>query len=288
MAGDWIRIEKSTIDKPEITTIAARLGTTPERVFCLCFRLWSWADTHSATGTVPGSTPATVDTLLGLPGLANALIEVGWLSIRSGGEIEFPNFERHMGKNAKLRAAAAERARRYREKKRHAHVTRTKRDAVTFPLLSSSLDSEKEKEEEKHPREGGLGEGGARDAARVARDAPENFAVSAPGLAQAWIFYQRNTRRGRDDLEAVTSFFGELLRQGKSGPELLADIQSGERDRAEYLWEFRRRINGTQSRPGVGFTTRIPTPRDSLARAEGKICRVGQAPEESNGLANPT
>jgi len=115
MAGDWLKVEKDTPWKIEILFLADRLKISRHEAFSRCFMIWSWADSHSADGFVQRLSPDWVDVLVGLPGFAAALIETGWLRVRSGG-LEFPHFNRHMGQSAKARGLAARRASRARSR----------------------------------------------------------------------------------------------------------------------------------------------------------------------------
>ncbi len=42
MAGDWMKVEKVTPDKPEIEAMASKLELDPDAVFGKCFRIWRW------------------------------------------------------------------------------------------------------------------------------------------------------------------------------------------------------------------------------------------------------
>ena len=136
MAGDWLKVEKDTPEKPEIFAIAETLGMDPEKVFAKCFKLWAWADSHTTDGNAQGVTPSRVDELLHAPGFAVALAEVGWLSIRSGA-LQIPNFGRHMGQSGKTRALTAKRV--------AAHKARQGNDKVTPDALPEKRREEKSK-----------------------------------------------------------------------------------------------------------------------------------------------
>jgi len=122
MAGDWLKIEKDTPEKPEVQVIAEILGITPEEVFGRCFKVWRWGDSVTTNGYVQSVTLTTVDRLSGLAGFGQALVEVGWLHVRSG-SLQIPNFDRHMGQSAKNRALTARRMARSRDDKCDADVT---------------------------------------------------------------------------------------------------------------------------------------------------------------------
>ena len=110
MAGDWMKVEKSTPDKPEIYAIADLLSIDPDAVFGKCFRIWSWFDDHTTNGKTNGCSVSKmlVDRLVSVSGFADCMISVGWL-VEESGCIYAKNFERHNGKTAKNRALTANR-----------------------------------------------------------------------------------------------------------------------------------------------------------------------------------
>lgn len=120
MAGDWLKVEKSTPEKPEVMAVAALLNVSLGDAFLGCFRVWCWADLHTKNGHLLYATPQAVDSIARLPGLSDALIKIGWLQVREN-SLAIPNFDRHMGHSAKQRVDAAERQREHRN--RHASVT---------------------------------------------------------------------------------------------------------------------------------------------------------------------
>jgi|GEM_PF-1786804 len=129
MAGDWIKIEKSTLDKPEIMAIASKLSLSHELVFAKCVKLWSWMDTHSSDGFCKGVNVSWVDVFVQVPGFGQAMLDVGWLRDRSGA-LEFPNFNRHCGDTAKSRAASFKRQIKHREKRKNGQIPGTLRRHV--------------------------------------------------------------------------------------------------------------------------------------------------------------
>lgn len=128
MAGDWLKIEKDTPEKPEVFAISEKLRISVGDAFLGCFRLWRWADTHTSDGSVPNLPAEAIDTVTRLPGFSQALVAVGWLQVESG-TLTLPNFDRHMGQSAKKRVYGAERQRRFRSQDGNASVTR-RRDSI--------------------------------------------------------------------------------------------------------------------------------------------------------------
>jgi len=125
MAGDWIKIEVVTPDKPEIDAIAELLGASVNEVLGGLIRLWIWADQQTVDGNAVGVTKSAIDRHSGVAGFADALLSpgVGWLSRGENGGFAFPNFSRHNGQTAKNRALTAKRVREYKQRKGNAKVT---------------------------------------------------------------------------------------------------------------------------------------------------------------------
>lgn len=115
MAGDWLKVEKVTPDKPEIDAMAAALSMDPDAVFGKCFRLWRWFDDHTVDGNAPSVTRALVDRRVGVTGFAAAMESVGWLIVGADG-VALPKFERHNGQTGKQRALTAKRVAEHKSK----------------------------------------------------------------------------------------------------------------------------------------------------------------------------
>ena len=109
MAGDWLKIEANTPDKPEVIGIADMLSIHPAHAFGCLFMVWRWFDQHTTEGNASFVTKVTVDRLAGVTGFADAMVNVGWLSVLGDGSIALPNFGRHNGETAKQRGLTAKR-----------------------------------------------------------------------------------------------------------------------------------------------------------------------------------
>lgn len=118
MAGDWIKVEENTPDKPEICEMAKILNLDPDAVTGKLIRIWAWA---SRNCHVDGVTSVTVSALLnrcsGVDGFCEAMLKVGWLVLEND-SFRFPNFDRHISEPAKTRALNARRAEKCRNKKK--------------------------------------------------------------------------------------------------------------------------------------------------------------------------
>lgn len=110
MAEFWVKIEKSTPDKPEIFEIAEELSIDPDAVIGKLVRVWCWIDSNSADGHIKSVTHVLIDRLTSHKGFALAMENCGWLE-----KNRIPNFDRHLGESAKKRAKDSERKRKSRE-----------------------------------------------------------------------------------------------------------------------------------------------------------------------------
>lgn len=103
MAGDWIKFEHTTSDKPEVVRMATLLRIDQDAVVGKLLRVWVWADLNSVDGKTVGITEAFVDRITCRRGFAAAMRAVGWLH-GDDGSLSFANFSRHNGATAKSRA----------------------------------------------------------------------------------------------------------------------------------------------------------------------------------------
>ncbi len=116
MAGEWIKLEKCTFDKPEVIAMADALEISEAQVVgCLAW-VWSWFDSQTTNGNAPSVTVAFVNRKVGVAGFGEAMLSTGWLTENSAkdGGLTMPNFDRHNSKSAKKRALTAQRQQRYR------------------------------------------------------------------------------------------------------------------------------------------------------------------------------
>jgi hypothetical protein len=148
MAGDWIKVETSTPDKPEIFRMSAVLGIDVDSVLGKCIRFWAWADANTEDGIVDAKTSTGVDALMlqidrmcSHQGFSNALFSVGWLEFSTDRtSVIIPSFAYHNGDSAKKRAAKSKRQQKWRDGKRQKDQgenvdakTSTDVDATAYP-----------------------------------------------------------------------------------------------------------------------------------------------------------
>ncbi|WP_146018698.1 hypothetical protein [Akkermansia muciniphila] len=137
MAGDWIKVEHTTPDKPEVVKLAGILGIDQDAVVGKLLRLWIWADQQSVSGNAITVTNSFLDRLVFCPGFAAGLVKVGWLNGREG-LLSIPNFDRHNGQSAKNRANTNRRVANSR-KAHHERVVKTCNENVTLEPLQKPL-----------------------------------------------------------------------------------------------------------------------------------------------------
>lgn len=109
LAGEWLKFDKATPDKPEVFAIASQLDLDPDAVVGKLLRVWSWFDTHTADGNAPCVSPALLDRCAGVSGFVSAMQKAGWIVVENGGCL-LPNFDRHCGETAKQRGLQAKRS----------------------------------------------------------------------------------------------------------------------------------------------------------------------------------
>lgn len=109
MAGEWLKMECATPDKPEVLALTVKMGwDDPDLTVGKLFRLWRWFDQQTTDGNARGVTPALLDRQVGVTGFIEAVASVGWLHVDDGG-VALVKFDRHNGATAKSRAQTAKR-----------------------------------------------------------------------------------------------------------------------------------------------------------------------------------
>jgi hypothetical protein len=121
LAGDWLKMEHATPDKPEVWQMAGILNINADEVFGKLFRVWRWFDQHTEDGNAIGVSYSLIDRVAGVNGFAEAMTLSGWLH-QNGHLLSLPNFTRHNGKTAKNRALTNERVAKHRNA---SNVTKT-------------------------------------------------------------------------------------------------------------------------------------------------------------------
>lgn len=186
MAGDWIKFESATPDKPEVWAIAAALGIDPDAVVGKLLRVWGWFDQQTENGNAPSVSKMLLDRLVGVTGFCKAVIDADWMN-DDGVTLSLPHFDRHNGKTAKNRATTAKRVAAFKNKPEKSNATTN--DKVT----QEPLPKEEKRREEKilkdlvtpsaTPRKKA---GRLPDDWRPAREYLEAAKLIKPDLTQEW------------------------------------------------------------------------------------------------------
>ena len=108
MAGDWIKFELTTLDKPEVCQIADLADIDPDAVVGKLMRVWGWFDQQTENGNAPSVSKKLLDRLVGVIGFCDHMKSVAWMD-EADGVISLPHFDRHNGKTAKNRLLTAKR-----------------------------------------------------------------------------------------------------------------------------------------------------------------------------------
>jgi len=118
MAGDWIKVEHATLDKPEIAMAAEVLGISEADSFYLFMRYWVWLDQNldeARVGLVPFVSRRSLETKFKCPGFAGMLESLGWAQFDDEQRIlTVVNWDRHNGKSAQSRAVEQRKKKRQR------------------------------------------------------------------------------------------------------------------------------------------------------------------------------
>ncbi|WP_339521764.1 DnaT-like ssDNA-binding domain-containing protein [Pseudomonas sp. EA_35y_Pfl2_R111] len=157
MAGDWIKFELITLDKPEVCQLADLAGIDPDAVVGKLLRVWGWFDQHTEDGNAPSVSKRLLDRLVGVTGFCDSMIYVGWMVEVDGEEghwIALPNFGRHNGETAKKRLLGAKRAASHKARGTAANA---KSNAGS---VSDALPREDKRREDQHNSTGASGSSG--------------------------------------------------------------------------------------------------------------------------------
>ncbi|WP_247842247.1 DnaT-like ssDNA-binding domain-containing protein [Pseudomonas sp. MWU12-3103b] len=122
MAGDWIKFELATMDKPEVCQIADLADIDQDAVVGKLMRVWAWFDQQTEKGNAPSVSKKLLDRSVGVIGFCDHMKAVGWMD-ECDGVISLPHFERHNGKTGKNRALTAKRVSNHKTKSNAGSVT---------------------------------------------------------------------------------------------------------------------------------------------------------------------
>ena len=176
VAGDWIKMRVSLQTHPKVMRIAAMLeedrkvsqklstgynggllqivtrDVTRDVTLASLLRVWGAANEHTEDGVWHGIALSDLDQIAGVPGFGSMMEDVGWAIYDEEEQtVTLPNFLEYNAPAKSGRGSAADRQRRYRERKAGKSdvtrdVTRDVTDAVTRDV---TRDVEKRREEKK-------------------------------------------------------------------------------------------------------------------------------------------
>jgi hypothetical protein len=216
MAGDWIKIEQVTPDKPEVDRIASALGIDPDAVVGKLVRLWIWADQQSVDGNGVSVTKTLLDRITYAPGFADCLMAVGWLEMDGAG-FRFPNFDRHNGQSSKNRAVTNRRVTKHRVQCNAGIVT-----DVTQAPLQKALPEKRIEEKSNTPI-----------APKGARKKESSLPTSPEAIALAEMFHRK----------ATTPWTAVETRKFKSLMPIDPDDLASLKEYYDYHWPPERDVN---------------------------------------------
>lgn len=187
---NWIRIDEGLAKKPQVLQMARALGVRPHEVVgCL---LSVWGPLEAVGRTERGDLVIShwgadnIDAEARLPGFAAAMQAAGWLILdEARGEARLPGYERHNGQPSReRRAAGAERARKWRDKRRgKPSRARTERAPSAHDHAHSALPEAKRSEAKRSasapPPPGGGGADLAKTEALLASQREQEAAAAA-------------------------------------------------------------------------------------------------------------
>ena len=232
MAGDWIKIEMATPDKPEVFAMAAELGIDPDAVVGKLVRFWSWCDQQSIDGNAIPVTQTFLDRITHQPGFSDALRKVGWLEVRSG-SLQVPHFDRHNGQSAKARAESNRRVAKHRTVKGNsAGVTDVTQKPLQKPL------PEKRREEKRDANASSpLPPKGGNDVSDFDEEEPPASKRTFEEQAQTIVDAYPRRERFANAIQIVTQQlkaggdFEEILRGTKAAAEAIKSAPSAKANR---------------------------------------------------------
>ena len=148
MAGDWIEWCKGLTHKPEILKISTRLHMRPTDAAGSFMLLMEWLDDNIEKFDAHGNAHVTLgplqassfDTIIGVTGFVDAMIEAVWAEVK-GDELIFLHVEKHIGITAKQRALTRKRVQLHRSKTGNAPVT-----PKSLPQDRTGQDNKKKRE----------------------------------------------------------------------------------------------------------------------------------------------
>lgn len=126
MAGDWIKMRSNLWDDPRVARLCDATDQSEAAIIGALYWLWAAADQHTTEGLMTGLSFRQIDRKTGIPGIAEALSEIGWIEQEQDG-IRIARFGEHNGASAKKRAVTARRVAEQRKRTSNAESVTSKK-----------------------------------------------------------------------------------------------------------------------------------------------------------------
>ena len=152
----WIKLRKDLATDLSVISMAEALDEHEFTVVGRLHHFWSWADSQTKDGFIPGITARWIDRYVQREGFVDALVDAGWLQVDDSG-VTIPGFQEHMSESAKKRAEKTKRQRDWRERKNAAcsgDVDDAVDASVDAPTSTSTSTREEKRREEPSLRSG--------------------------------------------------------------------------------------------------------------------------------------
>lgn len=174
MANEWIKMRPALLTDPKVNRIAKILetdrsvsaelsaglsGAMSEYVTRNVMRyvtvaallaVWGAANEHTEDGVFKGAELTDLDDIAGIPGFGCAMSTVGWAEYDAeSGSVILPNFNEYNTSGKQRSSAAAERQRRYRERKASQESVTNNADSDVTRDVTQTIREEKRREEKK-------------------------------------------------------------------------------------------------------------------------------------------
>ena len=102
--SNWIKVRSNLRTSPKVVIVASQLSVTPIPALGAICTAWMLADEHADEhGLLKDIDLLTLDAMIGIDGLGEAMAKVGWVK-ETGKGVQFVDYEKHNGSTAKSRA----------------------------------------------------------------------------------------------------------------------------------------------------------------------------------------
>lgn len=109
---DWLKVRRRLVNHPKVIGIAARISAEPLHVVGALVATWALFDEQAEDWRLEGYSAAALNTVVRLPGFAEAMAACGWLTIAAEpAALSLPSPETHNTTEAKKRALDRDRKR---------------------------------------------------------------------------------------------------------------------------------------------------------------------------------